>query len=98
MKSVQKWYLAVAFCLVLVGIPRGTLGKPQSNVDGEETLPGDDEEANEDLIKNIKNIEIKCASHEISIKIPTPNTRFNGMVYPQVKKIKNFNIYLVGYR
>ncbi|ODM91292.1 Cuticlin-1, partial [Orchesella cincta] len=29
------------------------------------------------------NIEIKCATHEIRIKIPTPHPDFSGMVYPQ---------------
>jgi hypothetical protein len=84
MKSVQKWFLAVAFCLVLVGVPRATLGKPQTQSRHDESLAAEDEEANEDLIKDIKNIEVKCSSHEITIRIPTPHPQFNGMVYPQV--------------
>lgn len=30
------------------------------------------------------NIEIKCATHEIRVRIPTPHPDFSGMVYPQV--------------
>jgi len=77
MKSVQKWFLALAFSIVLFGVPRIS-GKPQNY----------EEEANEDLITHIKNIEIKCASTEIKIKIPMPHPNFNGMVYPQVNSLQ----------
>lgn len=44
--------------------------------------PLDDVNSQEALI--MTNIEIKCATHEIRIRIPTPHPDFSGMVYPQV--------------
>lgn len=46
--------------------------------------PPSDQEVNEELLENITNVEIKCATSEIRVKIPTPHPHFNGMVYPQV--------------
>lgn len=64
--------------VVLLLMVNLVVGKPQQ---GHTYL---EEEANEELIANIQNVEIKCATHEITVKIPTPHPHFNGMVYPQV--------------
>lgn len=57
-------------------------GKPQGRT---HTSPlASEEEANEELISEIHNVEIKCATNEMNVKIPTPHSNFNGMVYPQV--------------
>lgn len=53
--------------------------------------PLDEVNSQEALI--MTNIEIKCATHEIRIKIPTPHPDFSGMVYPQVSVQRRSHVY-----
>lgn len=71
---------------MIVGVVLVSLvgGKPQTNVGHRSLPPPSDQEVNEELLENITNVEIKCATSEIRVKIPTPHPHFNGMVYPQV--------------
>jgi hypothetical protein len=72
------WSVSVSgvWLLLLVVMCHLVEGKPRSQIVLEE-------EANEELIDRIQSVEIKCATNEIKVKIPTPVPHFNGMVYPQ---------------
>jgi hypothetical protein len=93
MLLLERWRLRPLFLLLLIACTTSLVcGKPQHG----HTPLNEDEELNQELIENIQNVEIKCATHEITVKIPTPHPHFNGMVYPQVK-IKKYKLTSVGY-
>lgn len=63
-----------------LSVDKGSTSSVSSKQQGDGPL--DEVNSQEALI--MTNIEIKCATHEIRIKIPTPHPDFSGMVYPQV--------------